>query len=285
MHTTNRTQTVLLVLILAVGVAIVAMLATGVRGGPLDPPGAPASTDGVRQAGMPISSLPFTLSQPGSYYVTRDLTAAFGQNGVTISASNVTLDLNGFTLHGTSQTGDAVLITGSPSAITIKDGMVRGWYNGIDAQLGSNVTISGITAAQNGGSSADGSYGIILMNNSILEDCNVTDGAATGVLAVNSTVRDCVISHNANDGIFAAGGVFMEHTRTRANHTAAGNWLDTRFAATNSMLENDLGEVGVDVSGVNANGLIARSSDCVDVVLAGPHTDNVTFSDTFSGVC
>lgn len=41
MHIAQRTQTVLLVLILAVGVAIVAMLATGVRGGPLDPAAPP----------------------------------------------------------------------------------------------------------------------------------------------------------------------------------------------------------------------------------------------------
>lgn len=39
-----RTTNILLVLVLAMGTAIVAMLATGVRGGPLDPPGAPAST-------------------------------------------------------------------------------------------------------------------------------------------------------------------------------------------------------------------------------------------------
>jgi hypothetical protein len=40
----NRANTVLLILILAVGIGIVAMLASGARGGPLDPPGAPAST-------------------------------------------------------------------------------------------------------------------------------------------------------------------------------------------------------------------------------------------------
>ena len=38
----SRTNTFLLVLILAVGIGLVAMLASGVRGGPLDPSGAPA---------------------------------------------------------------------------------------------------------------------------------------------------------------------------------------------------------------------------------------------------
>ena len=40
----HRTHTILLVLILAVGVGIVAMLASGARGGPLDPPGPPVGT-------------------------------------------------------------------------------------------------------------------------------------------------------------------------------------------------------------------------------------------------
>jgi hypothetical protein len=42
--TSSRATNILLVLILAVGVGIVGMLATGVRGGPLDPSDPPAST-------------------------------------------------------------------------------------------------------------------------------------------------------------------------------------------------------------------------------------------------
>jgi hypothetical protein len=40
----SRATNILLILVLAVGIGIVAMLATRVRGGPLDPPGTPAST-------------------------------------------------------------------------------------------------------------------------------------------------------------------------------------------------------------------------------------------------
>lgn len=47
----GRANTILLVLILAAGIAIVAMLASGARAGPLDPPGPPASTNGVREPG------------------------------------------------------------------------------------------------------------------------------------------------------------------------------------------------------------------------------------------
>jgi hypothetical protein len=44
LHVSSRVNTLLLAIILVVGVAIVAMLASGARGGPLDPSGAPAPT-------------------------------------------------------------------------------------------------------------------------------------------------------------------------------------------------------------------------------------------------
>ena len=44
MLVSKRATNILLILILAVGIGIVAMLATGARGGPLDPQGPPSST-------------------------------------------------------------------------------------------------------------------------------------------------------------------------------------------------------------------------------------------------
>ncbi len=46
---------------------------------------------------IPISSLPFTISAGGSYYLTKSLS---GAQGITITATRVTLDLNGFSLTG-----------------------------------------------------------------------------------------------------------------------------------------------------------------------------------------
>ena len=78
--------------------------------GPLNPTGAPApsmkSLDQI-EARTPISSLPFTISSSGSYYLTKDLSVSTG-NGLTIGADKVTVDLNGFTISSTaaSATGD-----------------------------------------------------------------------------------------------------------------------------------------------------------------------------------
>src|SRR5262245_49232138 len=73
--------------------------------GNLVPPGAPAPTmKSLEQVEprTPISSLPFTISSSGSYYVTRNLAGAIGLHGITVDSSGVTLDLGGFELTGGS---------------------------------------------------------------------------------------------------------------------------------------------------------------------------------------
>src|SRR5215207_11600534 len=55
--------------------------------GTLTPPGAPAQTmktlDQVEPR-KPISSLPFTITQPGSYYVTSNLVGVAASRGITV---------------------------------------------------------------------------------------------------------------------------------------------------------------------------------------------------------
>ena len=72
--------------------------------GSLTPPGAPAATmkslDQV-EARTPILSAPFTITNSGSYYLTANLTVSINC-GITILASGVTLDLNGFTISSTA---------------------------------------------------------------------------------------------------------------------------------------------------------------------------------------
>jgi len=206
-----RTTNVLLVVMIAIGIAIVAMLANGALAGPLDPPAAPGSTDGVREAGTPISSIPFTITQPGRYYLTRNLTAATGINAVTIQANNVTLDLHGFTLQGPGGAGDGVLVSGSRSGIRIEDGTVVGWFNGVDAQTATSMVASGLIVLANGFAENDGSYGFISGTDSILEDCLVRANKNTGVLLKEgSVIRRCSIVDHTGIGVLATADVLVE---------------------------------------------------------------------------
>ena len=91
-------------------------LSTAFAQGSLTPPGAPAPTmkslDQIeaRTAITNTTSL-VTISQPGSYYLTHNLTVSTG-DGIDITTNGVTLDLNGFTISSTaaSATGTGILL-------------------------------------------------------------------------------------------------------------------------------------------------------------------------------
>ena len=78
-------------------------LSTAFAQGSLTPPGVPGPTMltlNQMEPRTPISSAPYTISQPGSYYLTANLTVASG-DAIDINANGVTLDLNGFTISST----------------------------------------------------------------------------------------------------------------------------------------------------------------------------------------
>ena len=106
--------------------------------GSLTPPGAPAPTmkslDEVyakigtsQEARTPIAFTPFTITAPGSYYLTTNLTVSSG-HAIYILANNVALDLNGFTISSTapSATGNAIVVgmDSGVSGVTIVNGFI-----------------------------------------------------------------------------------------------------------------------------------------------------------------
>src|SRR5664279_1504831 len=100
--------------------------------GSLTPPGAPAPTMKTLaqiEPRTPISSVPFTISVPGSYYLTTNVTTTVS-NAIVITVNSVTLDLGGFTISSTvpsaANGGTAILLAGSLSDISILNGHIRG---------------------------------------------------------------------------------------------------------------------------------------------------------------
>ena len=99
--------------------------------GTLTPPGAPAA--GMKSLAQieprtPISAAPFTITVPGSYYLTTNLTTTVS-NAIVILTNGVTLDLSGFTLTSTvanaANGGTAILLGSGLSDITIGNGHIR----------------------------------------------------------------------------------------------------------------------------------------------------------------
>ena len=170
-------------------------LSTCFAQGPLTPPGAPAPTmktlDQIEPR-TPISSVPFTISAPGSYYVTTNLTPGADQNGIVVAADNVTIDLNGFTLFGGGGTsGEGISTSGARANIVVRNGTVRNWPSS-----GVNFYDSGAsqTLLQNVQSISNTFTGIGVKNGSRVRECLAVGNGAGIIVDNDSLVEHCKVS-------------------------------------------------------------------------------------------
>ena len=209
--------------------------------GSLTPPGAPApimkSLDQIEPR-TPISSAPFAITNPGSYYLTTNINVSSG-NAITIATNGVTLDLNGFTISSTeaSPTGTGILLGSALTDITILNGHIKGrvtyssgnytgsgFANGIE-ESGSaplNVRVSGVSVSGCLGN------GIALgsVNSTIVESCTVLNVGGYGIGA--STVVRSYAKNCGNVAISADTAADSEGVCT-----SGGDGLDASFSANN----------------------------------------------------
>ena len=182
--------------------------------GALTPPGAPAPTMKTLaqiEPRSPIAALPFNITQPGSYYLTTNLTQAVNGGGIFITSGNVTLDLNGFALLGAnSGTTNGITLSGSIGNITVRNGTIAGWGGaGVDGftlapnsvnELFERLTVTG-----------NSSSGILAGPASLIRDClssvNLGSGNTAGLATRGGEIRNCVVLANTPYGIYVSPGV------------------------------------------------------------------------------
>ncbi len=111
---------------------LLALAAPALAQGPLSPTAAPAPQGKTLDQIEPRTPLAggtagLTISQPGSYYLTGNITVASG-NGITVNADNVSLDLRGFTISSAaaSPTGIGISLPNGRANVSITNGHVRG---------------------------------------------------------------------------------------------------------------------------------------------------------------
>jgi parallel beta-helix repeat protein len=221
-----------------------------------------------------ITSCPFTISAPGEYLVTADCTVPSAGTGITISASNVHLNLGGHTLTQPSGgLGIGIVVTGA-SNVHINNGTVQGLLGGIVLSGASGNLLNGLTVSNNLiGIELDGS-GNSITGNSIT-------GSSAGIL-VGSGSGNTIQSNTATSnffGILVVGGTgnTVQGNNTSSNsvgivlgQSGSGN-LVSGNVSDNNVIPGGLGGLGIDVystsnvirgneaNGNGSTGIIARA--------------------------
>ena len=204
---------------IAVVCAIAAAVSSGWAQGSLTPPGAPApamKTLAQVEPRIPIAAVPYTITEPGSYYLATNLVST--GHGIVVQASNVTLDLMGFTLTGDRGSGVyGIWLNGATNAalsdIVVRGGMVRGFEDGLRLDYAQNNRVEGLTISSNAnhGLVLNGTSGGTCDGNTV-RDCAIRGNDASGVYLEadggacdGNTIADCAISGNGAFGVSLRG--------------------------------------------------------------------------------
>jgi parallel beta-helix repeat protein len=164
--------------------------------------------------GTRINSLPYTITQPGFYYLASNLTGPPGQHGITVSADNVTIDLMGFSITGPGTTGPerGISMTGKTN-VEIRNGTIRNFHYGIleAGATGKNHRVLHIRAEGN-------SCGIQLYGpGHLVENCTASDNIGLGIYISpqlgGSVVKGNVV-RNSGAGISAWNSLVIYNVAT-----------------------------------------------------------------------
>ncbi|MGH6646790.1 hypothetical protein [Aquabacterium sp.] len=165
------------------------------------------------------AGFPVTLSQPGSYKLTSNLFVPEGSAGVHITAANVTLDLNGFSIIGPStctrvsntkvvtcpytSSFAGVAVAYNAAGALVRGGTVKGFQSGVSSYA--SAIVEDITATFNmQGISFSVSPGTSFRLSGINANYNSGNGIDAG--SAIGTIERSQSNHNGGKGINAKQG-------------------------------------------------------------------------------
>lgn len=217
---------------------LAAACSTAAVAGPLTPPGPPAPTMKTIQEAEPRTfisqaDVPFTITKPGSYYLSENLSpAGLGDPFVIrIVANDVTLDFRGFAIFGATEVTtalDGVLVEPERENITIRNGTITLCQDkGIDAQLAIVVAVEAMRISR----CVDD--GVAVGAGAIIRNTHLLNNGGAGVVASGSggVIDNCVAEGNGSVGFQTA------HSMTVTNCAAAHNGFGF-FAGEGATLQN-----------------------------------------------
>lgn len=219
---------------------VTALLCAPVFGGSLTPPVGPVAPTSKTltevEPRTPVNSTTapgdadsvFRIAQPGSYYLTGNVTGVAGKSGIELGADNVTLDLNGFEVVGVAGALQGINTGSFPgfSGATIRNGTVRNWPTGgvifpLSWASSQGCRFENVTSRDNVGNGFESRTGAVILaciaegnttgfesgDNALFSDCsayaNTGDGFSVGY---GSSVTNCISRSNSGDGFSTGNG-------------------------------------------------------------------------------
>jgi parallel beta-helix repeat protein len=138
-------------------------------------------------AAVNITSLPYTITAPGEYHVTQDLSTA--TDGIIIQASNVRLYLDSHTLTGDNK-GDGVGV-GAFSNVLVQGGTLVSFANGVHLNGTTSATLASLTSR---GTSETSGFNLDNVRNSAVLNCISINNGEDGINVEgggSNTIRSC----------------------------------------------------------------------------------------------
>jgi hypothetical protein len=221
---------------------------------------APAKADTT--VGTPITSIPFFITKPGKYRLTKSLLNLNASPAITIIARDVVLDLNGFSIFGQSDAdNDNIGIVVNGGNAIIRNGTIRRFHTAISDLAGATGTIvedvicvsqtsTGIrfgaidclfrrVIVRNLGlqdETPDEIFGFRLSGNSVIDSCtfqniaardDVTANAAIRLIAGSHVIRETEVHRAGGIGISTSADVSSIFERLRIRECATGLSIST----------------------------------------------------------
>ncbi|MFO7871527.1 MAG: right-handed parallel beta-helix repeat-containing protein [Kiritimatiellia bacterium] len=192
-----------------------------------------------------VTYLPYTITNPGSYYLASPLKGTNASSGIIIGQSDVTLDLNGFSLNGVTGSVNGIEVSGEQHNITIHNGVIRGWGdNGIMAANAHACKVADLDVGDNGLS------GVVLGDNVRAMKCSFGENMQDGlVVGDGATVESCKAFENHGNGIITGVGSHV------TGCTSAMNWGDGIDVQMYSVVREN-------IAAMNTNFGIAVNASC-----------------------
>ncbi len=158
------------------------------------------------QLSLVVSRIPITIPWPARIRLSGTLVGTDVTNGITITANNVTVDMDGHALIGYSSSYDGIAVAPGCENIAINNGIISMWGQyGINAGNAFAIKVTGVQVHSNG--FARTASGMLLGSNSIVRQCQAIGNKVDGLnIKGGSTIADSVFNRNGSDGIYATSG-------------------------------------------------------------------------------